>query len=302
MKPSNSSKSLAIKKSSKSFQNLPVIPRFYTHRAVRDRVITGEEIHARLSNIVDRKLDKATGPLRARIDKLESEGGPVFEVKKIRFAMESSTDWSDLEAQLDELLPYAREFDYAVKNEVLDAVREATWKTRRGMPLSVAYSVNSLLAELMPVGFGGMHYPAKNSISNDDLSLLERIEHTSFELTWDACRYLRDLAIVEIGARRYWSLIRFATRNRLQRLQSECLANARRCVDICKEERRGKSFPEGQLKLEEEIKDALDAFEGKEKSTVADMKSLAEEDRAGSVQESGKSSGYIVRELSPEHL
>jgi hypothetical protein len=39
MKPSNSSKSLAIQKSSKNFQNLPVIPGFYTYRAVRDRVV-----------------------------------------------------------------------------------------------------------------------------------------------------------------------------------------------------------------------------------------------------------------------
>lgn len=39
MKASNSSKSLAIRKHFKSFQNLPVIVGFYTHRTVRDRVI-----------------------------------------------------------------------------------------------------------------------------------------------------------------------------------------------------------------------------------------------------------------------
>ena len=40
MQPYNSSKSLAMLKSSESFQNLPVIAGFYTHRAVRDRVIS----------------------------------------------------------------------------------------------------------------------------------------------------------------------------------------------------------------------------------------------------------------------
>src|SRR5271157_24269 len=149
--------------------------------------------------------------------------------------MEAKTDWSNLEEQLDKLLPYAREFDHVVKNEVLDAVVEATGRTRQGMPISVARSVDSVLGELMPVGFGGMHYPARKDISSDDRKLLARIEDATFELTWDACRYLRDLVIVDIGAHRYWSLIRFATLNGLQHLQSESVKNARSCAQICME-------------------------------------------------------------------
>jgi hypothetical protein len=181
----------------------------------RKTVLGGEAIHARLRDIFDRKIEEATAPLRKRIDKLEREGGPAFEVKQIRFAMEASPDWGKLEAQLDKLFPYAREFDHVVKNEVLDAVLEATGRTHQGMPLSVAQSVDSVLGELMPVGFGGMRYPARKEIPDEDVKLLVRIEHATFELTWDACRYLRDIAIVDVGARRYWSLIRFATLNRL---------------------------------------------------------------------------------------
>ena len=80
-------------------------------------------------------------------------------------------------------------------------------------------------------------------------------------MTWDACRYLRDIKIVEVAARLYWVLIRFATLNRLRRLQSESLCNARHCRHICTEERMGKTFPEAHKQLTEAIVDALDAFD-----------------------------------------
>jgi hypothetical protein len=82
--------------------------------------------------------------------------------------MEVNTDWAALEAGLQKLLPYAREFDHAVKHEVLDAVREATARTRRGMTVAVAQSVDTLLIEVMPL----------------------KIVQLGFEMKWDASRYL----------------------------------------------------------------------------------------------------------------
>jgi hypothetical protein len=113
--------------------------------------------------------------------------------------------------------------------------------------------VDSVLGELMTVGFGGLLHPAGREISKEKLGLLERIEHVTFELAWDACRYLRDPEIVELTARRYWSLIRFATLNGLQKLQAEFLKNARNCAEICNEERDGKPLSEGRRYLEERI-------------------------------------------------
>jgi hypothetical protein len=113
--------------------------------------------------------------------------------------------------------------------------------------------VDSVLGELMTVGFGGLLHPAGREISKEKLGLLERIEHVTFELAWDACRYLRDPEIVEVTARRYWSLIRFATLNGLQKLQAEFLKNARNCAEICNEERDGKPLSEGRRYLEERI-------------------------------------------------
>jgi GNAT superfamily N-acetyltransferase len=82
-------------------------------------------------------------------------------------------------------------------------------------------------------------------------------------MTWDACRYLRDIEVVEVCARLNWYLIRFTTLNKLRSLQSEGLHNLRYARSMCTEERKGKSFPEAQQKLSWEIRDALDAFECK---------------------------------------
>jgi hypothetical protein len=227
----------------------------------RKILLTGKEIHARLRDILTRRIEDATAPLQARIDKLQLDSGPAFEAKRIRFEMEANTDWAALEAGLQKLLPYAREFDHAVKHEVLDAIREVTARTRRGMPVAVAQSVDTLLIEVMPLKGGGLQYPARVEITPEDQELLKRMEHLTFEMTWDASRYLRDIQVLEIGAHLYWVLIRYATLNGLEKLKTESLHNARYCRDICMEERRGKAFPEGQKKLGEEIDDALDAFQ-----------------------------------------
>lgn len=246
-------------------------------RSDRKVELAGEAIHARLKDILESHIEDATDALRKRVKKLEREGGPAFEVKRIRFEMEATSDWSALEGYLDKLMPYAREFDQVVKHEVLNAVMDATGRTRQGMPLGVAQSVDNLLMEVMPVKGGGLNYPAREEITEEDQALLKRMEHATFEMTWDACRYLRDMKIVEVAAHLYWVLIRYATLNQLERLQSEALHNARYCQHICMEERTGQAFPEAHQKLGEEIEDALDAFEcqGYEVRTPApkDMKS-----------------------------
>src|SRR5439155_1740113 len=170
---------------------------------------------------------------KTRIKKLEHQSGPAFEVRKIRFEMEATPEWAALESYLQKLVPYAQEFDHVVKHEVLDAVMVVTGRTRQGMPLDVAQSVDNVLMEVMPVKGGGLHHPAREEFSGEDQELLKRMEHTVYEMTWDACRYLRDINIVEVAARLYWVLIRFATLNRLRRLQSESLCNARHCRHIC---------------------------------------------------------------------
>jgi hypothetical protein len=230
-------------------------------KADRKIDLGGEQIHERLQEIVKRQVEKATEPLRKRIKHLERNSGPAFEVKRIRFEMERNSGWDALDDYLDKLLPYAREFDDSVKHEVLDALREVTGHTRLGMPGKVARSVDTVLLEVMPVKGGGFNYPARQPFSESDLHLLKRIEHATFEMTWDACRYLRDIEVVEVCARLYWYLIRFTALNRLRPLQSECLHNVRYARSRCAEERNGKTFPEAHRKLSWEIRDALDAFE-----------------------------------------
>jgi predicted GNAT family N-acyltransferase len=225
--------------------------------------LTGEAIHTRLGNIIDGRNEEAAQPLKDRIKKLEHQSGPAFEVRRIRFEIEGTRDWDVAENCLQKLIPYAREFDHVVKHEVLDAVMDVTGRTRQGMPEDVARSVDTVLLEVMPVKAGGFNYPSRALLSESDQELLKRIEHAAFEMTWDACRYLRDVKVAEVGARLYWYLIRFTTLNRLRELQAECLHNARYCQHICMEDRKGATFTEGHQKLDFEIADALDAFECK---------------------------------------
>jgi hypothetical protein len=223
--------------------------------------LSGEAIHARLRDIVDSRIVEATDPLKTRIKKLEHQSGPAFEVRKIRFEMEATPEWAKLEGYLQKLIPYAQEFDHVVKHEVLDAVMVVTGRTRQGMPLDVAQSVDTVLMEVMPVKAGGLRHPAREEFSKEDQELLKRMEHAAYDMTWDACRYLRDIRIVQVAARLYWVLIRFATLNRLKRLQSESLRNARYCCHICTEERMGRAFAVANKELGEAIADALDAFD-----------------------------------------
>ncbi len=186
----------------------------FGRKADRKIELNGKAIHDRQQEIATRQVEKATKPLRKRLKNLERNSGPAFEVKRIRFDMERNSGWDALDEYLDKLMPYAREFDDAVKHEVLDAVGEVTGRTRRGMPAKVARSVDTVLLEVMPVKGGGFNYPARESFSERDLELLKRIEHATFEMTWDACRYLRDIEVVEVCASLYWYLIRLTTLNR----------------------------------------------------------------------------------------
>lgn len=227
---------------------------------VSDRKIEldGVAISSRHRAILERRIAESVAPFQARIHKLESNAGPAFEVKRLRFAIEATQDWTAVDDLLAQLGPYVREFDHAVKHEVMDAVLEVTARTHRGMPVWVARSVDSLLGEMMPSVAGGMQRKSSKEISQEDRELMKRAEYANFQITWDACRYLRDLSIVEVGAQRYWCFIRFTTLNHLQPLQKECLENACYCLKICEEMREGKPFAEAQRKLQEVIKDALD--------------------------------------------
>jgi hypothetical protein len=185
-------------------------------RGDRKLELTGDDIHQRFREILDRKIEAAKTELQERIDKIEEESGPVLEVKRIRYDMEVTRDWTQMEALIPKLLPYAREYDYKVQDEVLNALAIATGRASQGMTIGVADEVDSVLGELMPVGTGGVHHPSRTPITNQQQLLLERIGHATFEITWNACRYLRNIEMVELGALRFWYLIRITTLNGLR--------------------------------------------------------------------------------------
>ena len=66
-------------------------------KAGRKFELNGEAIHMRSQDIQRHMIEDATGPLPARIDKLERDAGPALEVKRIRFAMEANNHWATVE-------------------------------------------------------------------------------------------------------------------------------------------------------------------------------------------------------------
>jgi hypothetical protein len=195
--------------------------------------LSGEQIYKRQCDIADRKVCAATAPLSEKIVQLERDSGPSLEVNRIRWEMERTQDWNELEQALEKLLPYVREFDNVVKDKVISAIYEATSRTRDGITVGAAQVIDSLLAELLPASFGGMYRASHRTITQDDLALLKRIEHQTFELAWGSGRYVRDKDVMRIAARRYLVLLRATTINGLTTLQGEFLHNLRRCQEKC---------------------------------------------------------------------
>ena len=228
-------------------------------RAVAGKVpLDGDAISERIRQISETKVERAVEPLRGRIEALEEHGGPALDVRRIRFEIEAERDWGKLDQLVGRLFPYAREFDEKVKDQVLDATYEVTSRTRNGMTWDVAEGLSSVLMELMPIGLGGLHYASRTPIANKDQILLERIEDQAFNISYDACRYLRDTQVAEVGAHLYYALIRFAALNGLQRLKAKFLHNAERCIAHCKEIRQGQDFPEGEKLFRGQVEVALD--------------------------------------------
>jgi hypothetical protein len=225
-------------------------------RATRKIELDGDAIHARIAAITERSLERARSPLLQRIERLEQESGASLQVKHIRFVIEDTQDPTELLLNVRKLYPYASEFDNHVKKEVLQAVSCVTDRTRHGIGIDVLRAVDAVLGQLMPMG--SSHHCRHRATSAEEAGIIRSLGDLTFDITWDACRYLRDAAIVKIGARRYWTLIRFVTLNRLRGLEKLLVEEARRCQEICNDERAGVAFPEGWKILDETITDALD--------------------------------------------
>jgi hypothetical protein len=225
-------------------------------RADRKQMLSGDEIQERFRDVAFRATDAARKPLTRRIDKLELESGPVLEVKRYRYQLERTRDWQVTGDILERLHPYAREFDGAVHDEVMDALHEVTGRTRNGMTRDVADTVCGLLDTMMPLAGGGMNRPAPRRISKTERAWLKRIGNVVFEMAWDACRYLRDLDVVTAASREYWCLIRFAKLNKLTAELRHFVEEAQRCQEKCLEAGSRGEFQEGYECMKQAIQDA----------------------------------------------
>lgn len=224
-------------------------------RATRKIDLDGDAIRARLAAIMGRAVEGARNPLLQRIEHLEQESGASLEVKRIRFAIEDARESASIASLVQQLSPYAYEFEHHVKQEVLYAVSCVTTRIWEGMGIEVVEAVNAVIGQSMPLG--SSHHARPKPVTADEAELIRTIGNVTFEMTWNVCRYLRNTAMAAVCARRYWILIRFVAINDLDGLQKSIVHDALRCRDICAEAKRGVTFLEGGKLLDETIKDAL---------------------------------------------
>ncbi len=185
----------------------------------------------------------------------------AFEARRLAYEMELqpriNSDWSKIQTCLIRLIPLARDFRYEVRSEVMSAAYEVAERTRDGLPHEVAHTLGAVLAEILPLQFGGLRAPARRKITKEDKDLVERVANAAFSICYDACRYLRDLKVLEEGAQVFYMALRYAHLNKLRETERAIANEIQQCLESCEETIRGRSFQEGKQVLMHFYEEAL---------------------------------------------
>ncbi|MFP2924307.1 helix-turn-helix domain-containing protein [Pyxidicoccus sp. 3LG] len=145
-------------------------------------------------------------------------------VLRIQHQLESaSSNWQRIRPLLEQVKEYAAEFRYGltVKEAVFDAACLPLERARLKIPYDVAESAIDLLNEVLPIH--SLVSKAHRPLTEPELALLHRAASAAVDLIYDATRRLRDIIIINTGAKLLYSLLRFAHLNDLVDLKKEIL-------------------------------------------------------------------------------
>jgi hypothetical protein len=174
------------------------------------------------------------------------------EVRKIRFALMTTHQWSDIEEMLKSLSALTGgSYSYVVRDEVLSAIDLVAGRVREGMPPSVAGWVDSLTLEALPIT--SLVGKERRKIGSEAKRLLRAALDTGFGIARDGIRARKDLAITAAGCRILFYVLRYATLNKLHELKREA---TRSFMDL-EEMAAQVDFPEAATWLNFERADAL---------------------------------------------
>ena len=181
----------------------------------------------------------------------------AFDVRRMCYEIEvARANWSVLEDKLLKLIPYARDFGYRVKSEVAYAASIASDGAWQGMTVDVTRALQTVLLEILPIGFGGLRAPLHRKVSKHEEELARRVISTARGVTWDACRYLRNPEVLEEATYVLFAALRFARLNKLNKIEGEALEAFNACAAICDETRNDVTFPEGRTILKHWLEEA----------------------------------------------
>lgn len=174
----------------------------------------------------------------------------AFEVRRISYEIELQErwhpDWSKIDECLITLIPWARDFGYEVKSEATYVASITADRTRDGMPPGVARTLSHLLAEILPIAWGGLRSRSRRKVKEQDKNLVRRVAQVGFTMCYDAVRHLRNPKIAEEGAQVLYMALRFAYLNELHDIKKEILDHFQSCQVSCGESVNGQTFPKGK--------------------------------------------------------
>lgn len=119
----------------------------------------------------------------------------VHEVRKLRYQLQRlRNEWDQIDSLLQQLIPYAEQYDVAVQVEILNAVHAVITSVRYQMPVKTVESVVSVVETVIP----SPHI--RRLLTQDMVSMLDYAASICFGITYDGIKYNKNITIVDAGA------------------------------------------------------------------------------------------------------
>jgi hypothetical protein len=180
-----------------------------------------------------------------------TEALAVHEIRKIHSDL-MEAEWDKKIQFLKLLNPYTDfRYGYNVRTELLETLNHLAGLTRAGMTSEVAYMIENLADSILPIF--SLVRPARTKPKGKDIALLRQAVDIGINLAHDGAKYLRNIRIIDRGARILWGVLRFAQLNNLEELKKDTIN------EFCtlEETAKIKGFSDGKRWLEFLRLDAL---------------------------------------------
>lgn len=177
--------------------------------------------------------------LSAEIDQ-GTQGAVRHEVTKLRWRIareskrQDSERWDDLWPAVRELVDYAKEYGFDIRQEVLSAVGELLDYPRKGIPERIAIFALEVVYEA--IGVTGFVYPQKSAKPHPETAALaEKALNVTWALLWDSTRYLKNARVVYETLLLWSCILRWSRTMALEEMEKRVVTDLQRVRSIAVE-------------------------------------------------------------------